>query len=102
MRCLSASLALALAMAPVADAATPEAVRSEILSRLKEKLPDMAPADYALGAAAMDPDLRARMRDNADGAAPVIAAGKALWTRKFKDGRSLGSCFPNGGRRVAQ
>jgi sulfur-oxidizing protein SoxA len=34
-------------------------------------------------------------------AAPVLEAGKALWNRKFKNGRTLAGCFPNGGRRVA-
>lgn len=101
MRCLSVLLAAALAAAP-AIAATPDAVRSDIVARVKEKLPDVAPADFALGAAALDPELRARVQDNAAAAAPVVDAGKALWTRKFKDGRSLSGCFPNGGRRVAQ
>src|ERR1043165_3121180 len=101
MRCLSVLVAASLAIAP-ASAATPDAVRSDIVARVKEKLPDVAPADYALGAAALDPELRARVQDNAAEAAPVAAAGKALWTRKFKDGRSLSNCFPNGGRRVAQ
>ena len=101
MRCLSVLLAAGLAAAP-AIAATPDAVRSDIVARVKEKLPDVAPADFALGAAALDPELRARVQDNAAAAAPVVDAGKALWTRKFKDGRSLSGCFPNGGRRVAQ
>ena len=101
MRCLRAVLLAALVAAPLAQAA-PDAVRREIDARLKESLPGVAPADFALGAAAFDPELRARMQDNATAAAPVVAAGKALWTRKFKDGRSLSGCFPNGGRRVAQ
>lgn len=33
--------------------------------------------------------------------AAVLERGRALWTRKFKDKRSLAGCFPNGGRRVA-
>lgn len=32
---------------------------------------------------------------------PILDRGHALWTRKFKDKRSLAGCFPNGGRRVA-
>ena len=102
MRCLSLLAAAALAAAPVGFAATPDAVRSDMIARLKEKLPELAPSDYALGAAALDPELRARVQDNTGAAAPVVAAGKVLWTRKFKDGRSLSGCFPNGGRRVAQ
>ena len=102
MRCLSALVAAALIVAPAAGAATPDVVRSEIVARLKEKLPEVAPGDYILGAAAFDPELRARVQENAGAGAPVVAAGKVLWTRKFKDGRSLSGCFPNGGRRVAQ
>ena len=102
MRFPSVLLTLSLAITAVAHATTPEAVRNEIVARIKENLPGVPPGDYALGAAAMDQELRARMQENAAAAAPVIAAGKALWTRKFKDGRSLGNCFPNGGRRVAQ
>ena len=33
--------------------------------------------------------------------AAVVEAGRKLFTAKFKNGRSLASCFPNGGRRVA-
>jgi sulfur-oxidizing protein SoxA len=101
MRCLSVLVLALLAAAPLAQAA-PDAVRQELEARLKENLPGMSAADYALGAAALDPDLRSRMQENASAAAPVIAAGKALWKRKFRDGRSLSGCFPNGGRRVAQ
>ena len=31
----------------------------------------------------------------------AMERGRALWTRKFKDKRSLSGCFPNGGRRAA-
>ena len=33
--------------------------------------------------------------------ATVLDAGKKLWNTKFKDGRTMASCFPNGGRRIA-
>ncbi len=33
--------------------------------------------------------------------AATLAKGKKMWERKFNNGRSLASCFPNGGRRVA-
>ena len=78
-----------------------EQVRTELASRLQQQLPAVAPADYALGAAAIDTELRAKMQENASAAAPVIEAGRALWTRKFRNGRTLAACFPNGGRRIA-
>jgi len=88
-------------MTEVPGPRTPEDVRRAIDERLHAQLPEVAPADYALGAAAFDPELRARMDAGAEDAKPAIARGAALWKRKFKDGRSLASCFPNGGRRVA-
>ena len=45
--------------------------------------------------------MKRAVEDNAGASAAVIAAGKALFTRKFKNGRSLAGCFPNGGRRIA-
>ena len=33
--------------------------------------------------------------------ATVLDAGKKLWNTKFRDGRTMASCFPNGGRRIA-
>jgi sulfur-oxidizing protein SoxA len=33
--------------------------------------------------------------------AAVVEAGRKLWNAKFKDGRAMASCFPNGGRRIA-
>jgi L-cysteine S-thiosulfotransferase len=81
--------------------AGPEAAKAEVVSRLRSALPQLAPADYALGGAAVDPDLREQVMANAAAAQPILAEGKRLWTRKFRNGRSLEGCFPNGGRRVA-
>jgi sulfur-oxidizing protein SoxA len=33
--------------------------------------------------------------------AAIVEAGKKLWNAKFRNGRRLASCFPNGGRRIA-
>jgi len=30
----------------------------------------------------------------------VVQAGRKIWERRFRNGRSLATCFPNGGRRV--
>ena len=91
---------IALAFSAGAHAAA-EQVRTQIAARLQPQLTGVAPADYALGAAAIDPELRAKVQENASAAAPVVEAGKALWARKFRNGRTLAACFPNGGRRVA-
>ena len=92
--------AAALAFAATAHGAA-EQVRNELASRLRQQVPDVAPSDYALGAAAIDTELRAKMQENAAASATLVESGKALWVRKFRNGRTLASCFPNGGRRVA-
>jgi len=98
---LLATLLASLALAAPAHAAPPDDARNAIAAALRERLPELAPQDYALGAAAFDPELRRLGEENAGASAPVIEAGKALWTRKFKNGRTLSGCFPNGGQRVA-
>lgn len=99
-RRFAALAACALAFAQGA-AAAPEDARAQIAKRLAEFLPEVPPSRYPLGAAAFDDALRERLEAAAGDAAPVVDAGKAIWSRKFKDGRTLASCFPNGGRRVA-
>lgn len=103
MRCRSgrALLAAALALAAGAGLASPEKVKGEIATRLQRQLPALAAADYALGAAAFDAELRARIDENSDAAAAVVESGRALWNTKFRNGRTLAACFPNGGRRIA-
>ena len=106
MRCpdrrLAAAWLLALA-APFASAADPEAVRSELLARERERHPAASPQDLAAGSAAFDAARAAEASRNrpAPGAAEAVEAGKRLWTRKFANGRSLAGCFPNGGRGIA-
>jgi len=95
------ALALVLLAALPALAASPDEVRESIAASLRQRLPELAPQDYALGSAAFDADVKREVEEHAADAAAVIEAGKVLWTRKFKDGRTLAGCFPNGGRRVA-
>jgi sulfur-oxidizing protein SoxA len=92
--------AAAMACGTQAHAAA-DAVKAEVGSRLQSIVPGLSSADYALGAAAFDPTLRARSEEAGAAAATIIESGKSLWNRKFGNGKSLGSCFPNGGRRVA-
>jgi L-cysteine S-thiosulfotransferase len=81
--------------------ASAEAARQEVAARLQQQLPGLPVSSYAQGAAAFDDDLRAQAAAPAPGAAAVLDAGRKLWERKFRNGRSLATCFPNGGRRVA-
>jgi len=100
MRFRDALIAIFVAV-PLAAGATAEQVRTEIAARLQQQLPDLAAQDYAAGGAAFDEALRAQIEQNAGAAVPLVEAGRKLWTAKFRDGKSLAGCFPNGGRRVA-
>ena len=87
-------LAAACTVASLAAHAGADDVRRALAARIEsqlaaapvEALPEGAPPAAAANAA--------------PGPSPV-EQGKASWTRKFKDGKSLASCYPNGGRRVA-
>ena len=94
-------LVVAAAMAAAQALAAPEAVRNEIASRLQIQLPGVAVADYALGGAALDAQLRAQIEENAAAGATIVESGRRMWNAKFRDGRTLAACFPNGGRRIA-
>src|SRR5688572_29275580 len=96
-----ATFLLALAFVAPASANAPEQARNDMAAALRRRLPNVTSAEYPLGAAAFDPELRRTLEENAAAGASAVEAGKALWTRKFKNGRTLSGCFPNGGRRVA-
>ena len=103
MRCRSARalLVAALALAAAASHASPDSVKKEIAARLQRQFPGLTATDYTQGAAAFDAELRARIDENSTAAAAIAESGQTLWARKFRDGRTLATCFPNGGRRVA-
>lgn len=92
---------VACAMLALGAQATPESSRSQIAAQLQQRLAGVPAASYALGPAAFDEELRARIEENSAAAAEVQQAGKKLWERRFKNGKTLAGCFPNGGRRVA-
>jgi sulfur-oxidizing protein SoxA len=98
-RVLLACAAVALPLAAIAAA---DATRADVAARLQAVVPTLSPADYALGAAPFDGDVRAgNQAAAAAGADTVVESGKTLWNRKFRNGKTLASCFPNGGRRIA-
>ncbi len=86
---------------------TPEQERQELVKVLQARLPGSQPKDWALVADALVPVAGGNVRaipfnaDNATNSADILAIGKKFWDRKFKDGKSLANCFPNGGKRVA-
>lgn len=106
MRCPEGLRAFALAALlglPLVAQAGAEAVRAAIAARLQQQLPALSPGEYPLGSAVFDAQLRAKVEEGNAGvpSSGAVEAGRGLWTRKFRDGRTLASCFPNGGRRIA-
>jgi sulfur-oxidizing protein SoxA len=106
MRCpdaarFAAAIAAIAAFAAAHAFGAAEAVKGEIVSRLQAQLPGVAAADYALGSAGLDPQLRAQVEEHASDADAVIEEGRKAWHARFRDKRTLAGCFPNGGRRIA-
>ena len=103
MRCRNGARLAALGWAFTAACAFAgsEAVKGEIAARLQRQLPALSASDYPLGAAAFDPELRSRIDENAAAGATAVQSGRKLWTARFRNGRSLATCFPNGGMRIA-
>jgi len=94
----AAAIAVAL---PLLAMAAADATKVDVARRLQAQVPTLAPSDYALGAAAFDADVRAANEAAASAAPAVVESGKKIWNTKFRNGRTLASCFPNGGRRIA-
>lgn len=93
---------LADPMAANPDTVMPPFGRHRILSAAEiDRVVDYLDALPSSGAPAPDPEPPARAEDEGEDAKAVIARGATLWKRRFKDGKSLAGCFPNGGRRVA-
>lgn len=79
---------------------TPEQERQALLQTLQQRFPSIPPFAYVSGSAAFGAAPPPRQIDQ-DRFTKIMAKGKSLWERRFRNGRSLASCFPNGGRRVA-
>ncbi len=88
---------------PVAPALNVERDRSYLVSVLQKKFPAIAPDDWSFGSTAFTPGLAVVPLGgaNATNVNDILAIGKKAWDRKFRNGKSLASCFPNGGQRVA-
>lgn len=91
--------------APKAATSIPniERDRRDLISMLQKKIPAIAPDEWSFGSSAFTPGLAvvALGGNNATNVNDILAIGKKAWERKFRNGNSLASCFPNGGQRVA-
>jgi L-cysteine S-thiosulfotransferase len=82
---------------------TPEQDRAALTSTLQKRFPALAIDDWSLGSAAFSPGVAVIPLGgaNATNVNDILAIGKKAWERPFANGKSLATCFPNGGRRVA-
>ncbi|MBC8024290.1 MAG: sulfur oxidation c-type cytochrome SoxA [Burkholderiales bacterium] len=73
------------------------------IERLVEYLHALPASTPGPAAQAQSPEDAARgeAESHAGDVAAVLETGKRLWNTKFKDGRTMASCFPNGGRGIA-
>ena len=108
LRISSAAAALLILASPISSAqTTPEQDRQSLIKALQARLPGTQPADWTLGGDTLAPSIGGNVQvipfnaDNATNSADILAIGKKLWDRKFKNGKSMASCFPNAGKRAA-
>lgn len=83
--------------------ASPEQDRKQLIDHYKKKLPGVKFENYVHGALALDKDSMAQY-DSIMEFPPfegVVEAGKEMWEKPFKNGKTFSSCFPNGGKNVA-
>jgi len=104
---MTSFLVLLPAPADAQTSPTPDQERLELIQALQARLPGTQPIDWTLGGEVFAPSSGGNVQaipfnaDNATNSADILAIGKKLWDRKFKNGKSLANCFPNGGKRVA-
>jgi sulfur-oxidizing protein SoxA len=77
--------------------------RAALVAILQKKFPGVPPDDWSLGSTTFTPGLAVIPLGgaNATNVNDILAIGRKAWERKFRDGKSLASCFPNGGQRAA-
>lgn len=84
-----------------------EQERQSLINALQKRLPGTGPADWQLGTAAFaSSDVNVAQsipfnHENATNSADVLAIGKKIWERKFKNGKAFSQCFANNGKHVA-
>jgi len=86
-----------------ASAATPEDDRKQLLEIYKGRFPDKKVEDYVYGALMFSADAKAQY-DSMMEMPPAelgLSKGKSLWEAPFKNGQSLATCFPDGGKGAA-
>jgi L-cysteine S-thiosulfotransferase len=94
--------AIPAAITSAPPSVTPEQDRVSMIAAIRRRFP--APIeDWSLGGASFAPGVAVVPLGgaNATNVNDVLAIGKKAWERKFRNGKSMAACFPNGGRLVA-
>jgi len=97
--------ALAMLGGSAAVAASPASDLSALRAYFKKRFPSVKFSAYKDGIYALDADRKAAWKDFIDFGAPYedgVAAGKKLFTKRFKNGKSLARCFKRGGKGIRQ
>lgn len=81
----------------------PEQDRLAFVELYRKKFPERLLGDYVFGALMLSEDARQQYDSIMEWPpfAPVIDAGKVMWEKPFKNGKTYADCFPNGGKMVA-
>ena len=71
------------------------------IDRLVDYLHGLPAAAPHTPQAPAEPEASEDAQAHAAEVAAVVESGRKLWNARFRNGRTLASCFPNGGRRIA-
>ncbi len=101
--CAAGALALGFsAMSAGAADDGPEADRQRMVQFFEERFPGVPLDDYVHGAMIVNPDARAQYEQIME-FPPFLGdldAGRRIWEKPFRNGKTFADCFPNGGRNV--
>jgi sulfur-oxidizing protein SoxA len=100
---LAAVTALGLAAADLPARADPEADRAALVQLFQARFPGVPLQDYVYGAMIASPDARQQYEQIMEFPPFVedLERGRALWERRWRNGKRFADCFPDAGRNVA-
>lgn len=98
-----AAILLFATQAAFAQGFTPEQERVALIRSLQARMGNTGPNDWIEGGVGAESGTAviALSSENATNTHDILSIGKKAWDRKFKNGKTLASCFPQGGKRVA-
>ncbi len=103
MRTIFVAVLLLGFIAAYAAPLTPEQERQALIQHIQKRIPGISTNDLALGTSAFERGVKVFSLNTANetNSADILAIGKKQWERPFRNGKTLATCFPNGGRRIA-